>query len=68
MAKTPKTRQEKYEESGKRPGVAVGTRLEQGAVKLLDGKRGKKSRSAYVQALIHDAIGWNAPPKPPRKR
>ena len=65
MPKRSVTAEQTYESSGKRPGTPVSTRLEEGALKLLDRRRGKRSRSAFVQDIIHKAIGWNEAPKRP---
>lgn len=56
-----KTRQQAYEESGKRPGKPVGTRLTETQLERLDFVRGDESRSSFVNRVTLAAIGWNAP-------
>ncbi len=67
--KTPVDRKRTYEESGKRPGTPIGTRVPDTTLKLIDARlEPKQSRSAWVLALINKEVGVNAPPTSKKKR
>lgn len=59
------SRQERYEQSGKRPGTPISTRLDDEELRAVDkargaGKRNEISRSAWLHKLIRSALKLSA--------
>lgn len=71
MPKRAETRQQKYENAGKRPGTPIGTRLSDDEDLKLQKRmeeEGISSRSFWLRALIRRELGYNAPPPAPKKK
>lgn len=68
MPKRSPNAEKRYEQSGKRPGTPISTRLDETTLAALDEARGETPRSAWLFDLIRRELRFNSPPAAKRKK